>query len=107
MVSVQSNASLQEAIFDTTFSVMLLAALIAALDRAQSLENTSKAKVAGVSNKYNNRFAEIQESLCRCLHSLLSSSSSQVQLYHGGFSRSPKNVRELWNLRKKDQDDMN
>jgi len=48
MVSVQSNASLQEAIFDTTFSVMLLAALIAALDRAQSLENTSKAKVAGV-----------------------------------------------------------
>jgi len=40
--------NLTEAVFDTTFSVMLLAALIAALDKAQSLDNTSKAKVAGV-----------------------------------------------------------
>eukprot|EP00467_Chlorarachnion_reptans_P010238 CAMPEP_0114492872 /NCGR_PEP_ID=MMETSP0109-20121206/3797_1 /TAXON_ID=29199 /ORGANISM="Chlorarachnion reptans, Strain CCCM449" /LENGTH=255 /DNA_ID=CAMNT_0001669765 /DNA_START=9 /DNA_END=776 /DNA_ORIENTATION=- len=40
--------NLTEAMFDAIFSLMLLASLIAALHKAESLENTNKAKVSGV-----------------------------------------------------------
>lgn len=39
---------LQEALLDAIFATMLLASLIAALHRADSIDNTDKAKVAGV-----------------------------------------------------------
>eukprot|EP00954_Amorphochlora_amoebiformis_P028475 1391725-Amorphochlora_amoeboformis.AAC.2 len=37
-----------EAALDTLFAVLLLSALIAAINRSQSLDNTTKAKIAGV-----------------------------------------------------------
>mmetsp|Transcript_27964 Transcript_27964/g.49326 ORF Transcript_27964/g.49326 Transcript_27964/m.49326 type:complete len:290 (+) Transcript_27964:148-1017(+) len=44
----QNPQHLLETIMDLIFAIMLLAALIAALDRARSLKNTVKAKVSGV-----------------------------------------------------------